>query len=112
MEIKHEKTDLLHIVELEGRLDAVNNAKAETFFNELTEQADLSVLVDCEKLDFINSSGLRVLIMSLKKMKGAGKTLVLCNLQKNIKEVFKFSGFTNLFEIGLDKEQAIQKASK
>jgi anti-sigma B factor antagonist len=109
MEIKHEKTDKAHIVELVGRLDALNNAKAETFFNQLTSQPDLSVLVDCGQLDFINSSGLRVMIMSLKKLKADGKALVLCNLQKNIKDVFKFSGFTNLFDIELSKEEALQK---
>ncbi|NJO91628.1 MAG: STAS domain-containing protein [Chloroflexia bacterium] len=108
MEIKHEKTDKAHIVEIVGRLDALNNSKAESFFNQLTDQPDLSILVDCNQLDFINSSGLRVMIMSLKKLKAADKTLVLCNLQKNIKDVFKFSGFTNLFDIELSKEEAIQ----
>ncbi len=109
MEIKHEKTDKAHIVEIVGRLDALNNSKAESFFNQLTDQPDLSILVNCDQLDFINSSGLRVMIMSLKKLKGANKTLVLCNLQKNIKDVFKFSGFTNLFDIELTKEEALQK---
>jgi anti-sigma B factor antagonist len=109
MEIKHEKTEKGHVVEIVGRLDALNNAKAESFFNQITDQPDLSVLVDCKQLDFINSSGLRVMIMSLKKLKTAGKKLVLCNLQKNIKDVFKFSGFTNLFEIDLSKEEAFLK---
>ncbi len=109
MEIKHEKTDKAHIIEIDGRLDALNNSKAESFFNQLTDQPDLSILVDCEQLDFINSSGLRIMIMSLKKMKAKGKTIVLCNLQKNIKDVFKFSGFTNLFNIELSKEEALQE---
>lgn len=108
MEIRHEKTDKAHLIELVGRLDALNNSKAETFFNQLTAQPDLSLLVDCEQLDFINSSGLRVLIMSLKKLKTVGKKLILCNLQKNIKDVFKFSGFTNLFEIELTREEALK----
>lgn len=109
MEIKHEKTEKAHLVELVGRLDALNNAKAESFFAQITDNPDLSVLVDCAQLDFINSSGLRVLIMGLKKLKAAGKVMVLCDLQKNIKEVFKFSGFNNLFDIELSKEGALQK---
>lgn len=109
MEINHNKIEKAHIVEIVGRLDAVNNAKTEAFFNELTQASELDVVVDCEKLDFINSSGLRVLIMSLKKLKSLGKSLILCNLQKNIKDVFTFSGFTNLFDIELNKDEAIQK---
>ena len=109
MEINHEKNEQGHIVELVGRLDALNNEKTETFFNELSDNPELSILVDCEKLDFINSSGLRVFIMSLKKLKAANKNLVLCNLQKNIKDVFRFSGFTNLFDIELNKEEALKQ---
>ncbi len=109
MEIKHVKTDKAHLVTLVGRLDAINNSKAETFFKQITDSIDLSILVDCEKLDFINSSGLRILIMSLKKLKSADKTLLLCNLQKNIKDVFKFSGFDNLFNTEFSKEEAEQK---
>ena len=50
MEIKHEKTEKGHLVELQGRLDALNNSKFEAFFNQLTSQPDLSILVDCEQL--------------------------------------------------------------
>jgi anti-sigma B factor antagonist len=108
MEIIHIKSEKYHIVELVGRLDALNNAKMEDFFNKITENPELNILVDCEKLDFINSSGLRVFILSLKKMKSAKKLLVLCNLQKNIKDVFTYSGFTNLFDIELDKQSALK----
>ena len=108
MKINHIETEQAHIVELEGRLDTVNNGQAESFFDQLTEVPKLSILVDCENLSFINSSGLRVLIMSLKKLKTGNRKLVLCNLQKNIKDVFRFSGFNNLFDIELNKEEAMK----
>ena len=108
MEIIHNKTDRGHFIELVGRLDALNNAKMEDFFNKLTENPDFDIIVDCEKLDFINSSGLRVFILSLKKQKSTNKRLILCNLQKNIKDVFTYSGFNNLFDIELDKPAALR----
>jgi len=108
MEIIHIESDNNHLVELVGRLDAVNNSKMEDFFNKITENSESNILVDCQKLDFINSSGLRVLIMSLKKQKSLGKKLVMCNMQKNIKDVFIYSGFNNLFDIELDKEAALK----
>jgi anti-anti-sigma factor len=111
MEINHIKNEKIHIVELVGRLDAPNNAKMEDFFNRLTENPDLSVLVDCAKLDFINSSGLRVFILTLKKLKSANKELILCDLQKNIKDVFTYSGFNNLFNIELKRDEAIKQLS-
>jgi anti-sigma B factor antagonist len=109
MEINHKTLDKVQIVELVGRIDAINNAKAEEFFNQITENQQFHIVVDCENLDYINSSGLRVFIMSLKKSKKANKELLICNLQKNIKEVFQYSGFDNLFNIHLNREEAINK---
>jgi len=108
MEINQINIGNIQIVELNGRIDALNNTKAEDFFTQITENLQHHIVVDCEKLDFINSSGLRVLIMNLKKAKKADKELILCNLQKNIKDVFQYSGFDNLFNINLNKEQAIE----
>jgi anti-anti-sigma factor len=108
MEINQYKIGNQYIIELVGRLDALNNAKMEVFFTQITENPDSNILVDCEKLDFINSSGLRVFILCLKRQKTANKLLILCNLQKNIKNVFTYSGFNNFFDINLDKPSALK----
>jgi anti-anti-sigma factor len=111
MEINHRVVNSYHLVELVGRLDAVNNSKMEDFFNKLLDNPNTNILVDCEKLDFINSSGLRVFIMALKKLKANHKKMILSNLQKNIKKVFVESGFTNFFQVDLNSQQAIAEAN-
>jgi anti-anti-sigma factor len=109
MEINLINIGQIQVVELVGRVDALNNSKIEDFFNQLTEKQVNNIVIDCDKLDFINSSGLRVFIMILKKSKAAKKELILCNLQKNIKEVFRYSGFDKLFDIHLNREDAMLK---
>lgn len=109
MNITDTKTDKAIIVKIEGRIDAVTTSDAENYFNKLVVDTNDHIIVDCKDLDYINSSGLRILIMSLKKQKAKNKEMLLANLQKNIKDVFKFSGFTNLFDIELDTEAALQK---
>lgn len=106
MEITNRKTDNAIIVELSGRIDAGSTESTEKYFNLLISENEQNIIVDCKNLDYINSSGLRILIMSLKKQVVNKKKLLLCNLQKNIKEVFQFSGFTNLFDIELNLESA------
>lgn len=106
MDITENKTENAIIVKLSGRVDAVTTESTEKYFNELVADNDENIIVDCTDLDYINSSGLRILIMSLKKQVAKNKKLLLCNLQKNIKEVFQFSGFTNLFDVELDVESA------
>ncbi len=106
MEITKKETDNAIVVVLNGRIDAGSTESADKYFSSLISENDQNIIVDCENMDYINSSGLRIMIMSLKKQVAKEKKLLLCNLQKNIKEVFQFSGFTNLFDIELDLESA------
>ena len=111
MEITDKKTDNAIVVEILGRIDAGSTESTEKYFNSLISENDQNIIVDCNDMDYINSSGLRIFIMSLKKQVANGKKLLLCNLQKNIKEVFQFSGFTNLFDVELDLESASKLVS-
>ena len=56
------------------------------------------VIIDCTELEYIASSGLRILISILKGAKANGSKVVLKNLNDDIKNVFKLTGFINLFE--------------
>ena len=103
--IKNDKDNAI-IIELNGRIDAGSTDSVDKYFSTLISENDNNIIVDCENMDYINSSGLRILIMSLKKQVSKGTKLLLCNMQKNIKEVFQFSGFTNLFDIELNRETA------
>ncbi len=108
MEITDVKKENAIIVTINGRIDAGSTESADKYFSSLINENENNIIVDCNDMDYINSSGLRILIMSLKKQVAKEKKLLLCNLQKNIKEVFQFSGFTNLFNIELDLESAIK----
>jgi anti-anti-sigma factor len=46
--------------------------------------------------------------MALKKVTLSKGKFVLCGLQENIREIFEISGFTNIFEIYPDKEEALK----
>lgn len=111
MEITDIKNENAIIVTINGRIDAGSTESADKYFGTLINENENNIIVDCKEMDYINSSGLRILIMSLKKQVAKGKKLLLCNMQKNIKEVFQFSGFTNLFDIELDLDAAAKSLS-
>ena len=54
--------------------------------------------IDCTDLEYIASSGLRILISILKGAKAGGSRVVLKNVNEDIQSVFKLTGFINLFE--------------
>ena len=57
------------------------------------------VIIDCEGLEYIASSGLRILISILKGAKAGGSKVVMKNMNEDIKSVFKLTGFINIFEV-------------
>ena len=82
-------------IELEGRLDTVTAPELESFIAENYNGAD-SIVINCEKLSYISSAGLRVLLATQKKTKGNMKLTNVCEL---VMEVFEMTGFADVLVI-------------
>ncbi len=108
MELFEQKMDQCVIIGIEGRLDTTNYAVLEKKLMDLVDSRHDRILVDCSKMDYISSSGLRILLMALKKITLAKGRFALCCLQENIHEIFEISGFTSIFEIHLSREDALK----
>ena len=90
----NKKADVLD-VSIEGRLDTNTAPEFESF---IAANCDgISALnIDCEKLAYISSAGLRVLLSAQKKMKGAMKLTNVCEI---VMEVFEMTGFADILVI-------------
>jgi len=108
MEINEQKTDQCVIIGITGRLDTTNYSILEKKLMELIESHHDKILVECSKMDYISSSGLRILLMALKKITLMKGKFALCGLQENIHEIFEISGFTSIFEIHSSREDAVK----
>lgn len=84
-------------VALEGRLDTVSSPELEECLREDLPGMTLLVL-DFEKLDYISSAGLRVLLQAHKRMNGQGR-MMLRNVGESILEIFEVTGFTDILTI-------------
>jgi anti-sigma B factor antagonist len=82
-------------VVLFGRFDASQVDKAKSVFNDI----NASKTVDFGQLDYISSAGLGVLLLTQKRLKDNGHQLILKNMNKHIREVFKYAGFDMIFQI-------------
>ena len=94
-----EQSEDKFLVTLEGELDTAAAAEVEQTLQPLYTTNGKDVIIDCTKLEYIASSGLRILISILKGSKAGGSKVVLKNLNDDIKDIFKLTGFINLFEI-------------
>jgi len=78
-----------------GRLDAAQSAKAEAFLGRL----DASHALDFERLEYISSAGLAILLKTQKRLSGSGAAIKIINVNKHIYDIFRYSGFSAIFEI-------------
>lgn len=88
-----------YLVTLVGELDTAAAAKVEQTLQPLYTASGKDVVIDCAGLDYIASSGLRILISILKAAKAGGSKVVLKDMNDDIKTVFRLTGFINIFEV-------------
>ena len=85
-------------VALEGRLDTVSSPELEECLREDLPGMTLLVL-DFEKLDYISSAGLRVLLAAQKAMTGKDGKMKLTGVGDIIMEIFDTTGFSEILTI-------------
>lgn len=82
----------------EGRLDTAAAGITEQELRPLYEGNGQDVILDCTKLDYISSSGLRIFLGVLKATKAKGGHVYIKGINDDLRTVFAMTGFTNLFE--------------
>lgn len=97
MTIKKNKADNVMTIALSGRLDTVTAPELELeISNALAGITEL--IFDLEKLDYISSAGLRVLLSTQKTMNERG-IMTVKNVNSTIMEIFEVTGFTDILTI-------------
>lgn len=97
MNILKTKKDKELTLALEGRLDTATSPDLEKVVREELGAVDFLVF-DLEKLVYISSAGLRVLLLAQKTMAEKGG-MVIRNANKDVMDVFELTGFTNFLKI-------------
>jgi anti-sigma B factor antagonist len=87
-----------YLITLEGEMDTAAAVEVEKQLQPLYNTNGQDVIIDCSKLEYIASSGLRILISILKGAKAGGSRVVLKDVNDDIRTVFKLTGFINIFD--------------
>lgn len=82
----------------EGRLDTAAAVETEKALAPLYDCDGLDIVFDCTHLEYISSSGLRLLLGVLKNAKPKGSHVFITGISDDLRTVFAMTGFTNLFE--------------
>ena len=110
MEVRVRRSDEqedVHVVEIEGRIDARTAPEVEEALQALLEKNFYKIIVDFTQVNYISSGGLRVFLTVLKQTRSNNGDLKLVNLIPNVEKIFKLAGFTKIFNIIGDVESAL-----
>ncbi len=99
MQISVKTTNEVKVLVFDGRLDTQTSPDAQQQLTRLIEEGENRFLVNFEKLDYISSAGLRVLLAAAKQLKGTDGELRICSLNEVVREVFDISGFATIFKV-------------
>ena len=99
MEVKIERGNEEVTVFMIGRLDTPASMEIAPQMDELTADANGTIILDCKDLSYISSSGLRIFITLRKAAAAKGGKIIVRNISSEIRSVFMMTGFLNLFEI-------------
>ena len=98
-----------YVVELSGEIDVHTSPKVKDAIGELIDEGHYNLVINLEKVRYIDSTGLGVLIGGLKRVREYGGTVHLVCTNPQIKKIFDITGLVKIFGI-YDDEQSAKEA--
>lgn len=93
-------------VTVEGRLDAATVPALEKTLERLLFDGQARLVVDLAAVNYISSSGLRALLTARRQARARGGDVFLCCLHPRVREIFEMVGFTSVFGIYANRDEA------
>ncbi len=94
------------IITVDGGLNADTSEQFVQNIEKLVDAGLKKMIVDCDKLDYISSSGLAVLVRLHNRMKRQGSDVKLASVKGPLASVLQVTGLNKLFEIYPDVNRA------
>lgn len=108
----HHRTEGDHtVLDVGGEVDVYTAPKLRERLVELVGEGHYNLVVDMTKVEFLDSTGLGVLVGGLKRVRAHEGTLALVCNQERILKIFRITGLTKVFPIHDSLEEALQGQS-
>jgi anti-sigma B factor antagonist len=104
--------DDLTVINVEGEIDVYTAPKLREKLIDLVNKGRYHLLVDMEKVEFLDSTGLGVLVGGLKRVRAHDGSLELVCTQERILKIFRITGLTKVFGIYTSVDNAREQGKK
>jgi anti-sigma B factor antagonist len=112
LQIDLEEVDRKIILRVDGRIDASTSLILERKINQLIEEHHVYLLLDFNRVDYLSSAGMRVLLAATKKMKAKGGDLILFSLHDDVSSIIRMAGFDKILRICSSEKDALHVKGK
>jgi anti-sigma B factor antagonist len=109
MPVEQMKENGVSVLNVQGSLGSDETQELEDAVLGLLENGETRLVFDFSELDYINSSGLRVLVLAYQRLKKASGTVAICGVKDYIREIFEVSGYDKIFSMYPDRGQALEE---
>ena len=87
------------VVVLKGRMDTITSTDLEMKVSKIWAEPGITLVFDCLDLEYISSSGLRVILSAQKQVSAHGGKLILRHLSTEVYNVIELTGFAKILTI-------------
>ena len=94
------------VVAVKGEIDVYTAPRLRERLVELVSEGHRRIIVDLEGVDFLDSTGLGVLVGGLKRLRSHGGDLSLVCTQSRILKVFEITGLMTVFQVAASVDEA------
>ena len=99
MEVRIEKKDKKCILHVSGRIDTVTSPDLEEKIKQLENEKFDEMEMDFSDVEYVSSSGLRIILTETKKSIKEGYSFILTNPRDNVMEILEMTGFNEIMTI-------------
>ena len=86
-------------VQLIGELDTMATTDQADELQQVLNLADNALLIDCSQMEYISSAGLRFFMQLKRESEAKGGKIRITHLNEDVADIFRMSGFQNIFQI-------------
>lgn len=97
------------VLDIEGEVDVYTSPQLKQDLMSFAERGIKHVIINLSKVEYLDSTGLGVLIGGLKRLREAGGNLVLVGPDMRIQRIFEITGLNNIFDIYETEAEAAAK---
>jgi len=110
MNIQSKRDEGILVLSLEGRLDAQGTRELEKFLKDHVPETDRTLVFDMSRVLYLSSTGIRIIVATVKKMNGRKGCLLLANVQQYALSVLEMTGVLTLLSLHPTCDDAVRAA--